>query len=362
MARFLLAQLHMDSLASKNTTKAVRKALETMPTTLDDTYDDAVKRIEDQIEEDRELALRVLSWVSYASRPLKVDELRQALAVEPEETEFDHENMPDQDILVSVCAGLVTSDQASGLIRLVHYTAQEYFERYRSGLLPNAQTDILSTCLTYLSFETFSEVCMSDDELGQRLENMPFFLYAARYWGDHAKETVEVTLQTSILDLLGEVSKMASSVQALYIPNYLYSGYSQNYPKDVSGLWLASYFGLTEIVKTLLKEGIETNVRDSTYGWSALYKASEHGHDEVVQQLLTKGADVKVPDITFGRTPLYQAASNGHVEVARLLIEGGADIGSLDKERKTALHGAAAFWSKSHGIDADQQGRQSRSP
>lgn len=332
----------MDSLGSKNTTKAVRKTLETMPTTLDATYDEAMKRIENQDEEDKDLALRVLSWVAYASRPLKIDELRQALAVEPEESGLDDENMPDQEIILSVCAGLVASPQQSGAVHLVHYTAQEYFERRRISLFPNAQIDITSTCLAFLSFETFGSVCASDDELGQRLEEMPMFLYAASYWGDHAREIDDDTVQRRILAYLRKGQHVASSVQTLSVPQYLYSGYSQQYPKDVSGLWLAAYFGLSVILQTLIGDGVDVDVRDSMYGWSALYMASENGHHDVVQRLLMENADPNLRDFKFGRTPLYQAASNGHIEVAQLLLDRGADMETLDKERRTALHGAAA--------------------
>jgi hypothetical protein len=56
------------------------------------------------------------------------------LAVEPGEAELDPENKPEVDDIVSVCAGLVVVDQESDVIRLVHYTKQEYFERISSRL------------------------------------------------------------------------------------------------------------------------------------------------------------------------------------------------------------------------------------
>jgi hypothetical protein len=67
---FLLAQLHMDALAASITLKAVREALKTLPTGLKETYDEAMRRIESQQEHSRTLAIQVLSWMSYASRPL----------------------------------------------------------------------------------------------------------------------------------------------------------------------------------------------------------------------------------------------------------------------------------------------------
>jgi hypothetical protein len=70
--RFLLAQLHVELLSKKQDRKSVRRALQTLPKTLDDTYDEAMKRINYQDEEDAQLAMKVLSWISFALRPLSI--------------------------------------------------------------------------------------------------------------------------------------------------------------------------------------------------------------------------------------------------------------------------------------------------
>ncbi|KAJ7113600.1 hypothetical protein C8R44DRAFT_630940, partial [Mycena epipterygia] len=56
---------------------------------LKDTYDERMHRIRSQNEDDRQLALLVLTWVAYATRPLSVAELREALAIEPDATTLD---------------------------------------------------------------------------------------------------------------------------------------------------------------------------------------------------------------------------------------------------------------------------------
>ena len=53
---FLLAQLHIDSLAKKHNRRDIRMALECLPTELNGTYDEALKRILNQDEEDVKLA------------------------------------------------------------------------------------------------------------------------------------------------------------------------------------------------------------------------------------------------------------------------------------------------------------------
>ncbi|KAJ6526342.1 hypothetical protein B0H19DRAFT_863855, partial [Mycena capillaripes] len=124
---FLLAKLHLQSLATKNTIKAVRDALLHLPTDLKDTYDDAMLRINSQNDDDRQLALRALTWVAYAKRPLFVGELQEALAIEPSATSLDADNLLDLGIVLSVCAGLIVVDETLPVVRLIHYTTQHYF-------------------------------------------------------------------------------------------------------------------------------------------------------------------------------------------------------------------------------------------
>ncbi|KAF2470492.1 ankyrin repeat protein, partial [Lindgomyces ingoldianus] len=152
----------------KRTPKDVKSTLSKLPrgsTALDDAYKKAMQRIKGQLNGDYQQAKKVLSWIIYAQRPLSTDEICCALAVEQEKEDLDPENVPDVEDLVSVCAGLVVVDKESAIIRLVHYTTQEYFERIREEWNPNFQLHIASTCLTYLSFRMFrSGSCSTSNE------------------------------------------------------------------------------------------------------------------------------------------------------------------------------------------------------
>jgi hypothetical protein len=82
-------------------------------------------------------------------------ELQHALAVEIGAPGLEESNLSGIEDIPSVCAGLVTVDEESDVIRLVHYTTQEYFERTWMSWFPNAHVDITKICVTYLSFEVF---------------------------------------------------------------------------------------------------------------------------------------------------------------------------------------------------------------
>jgi hypothetical protein len=146
-----------------------------------------MERIEGQVTDQEELAKQVLAWITCAKRPLTTVELQHALAVEPGNTELDEDNLSQIEDMVTVCAGLVTVDDESGIIRLVHYTTQEYFERSQGRWFPSAEAEITTICVMYLSFDEFeSGFCQTDREFEERLRTNPLYDYAAQNWGHHA--------------------------------------------------------------------------------------------------------------------------------------------------------------------------------
>jgi hypothetical protein len=84
--------------------------------------------------------------------------------------------------MVLVCVGLVTIDEQSDIIRLVHYTTQQYLDRIRETLFPNAEVGINTTCVAYLSFDIFeSGFCRTDEEFDERIRLNPFYDYSIHH-------------------------------------------------------------------------------------------------------------------------------------------------------------------------------------
>ncbi|KAJ7154132.1 hypothetical protein C8R46DRAFT_837734, partial [Mycena filopes] len=148
---FLLAKLHIRSLATKGNIKDVRKALQILPKTLQETYADVLKRIDNQSNEDRDIAKEALSWITNAKQVLSVAELQDALAIESGTQELDKENLTDIKKILSVCAGLIIVDEHLSVVRLMHYTTQEYMDSISLEYFPGAQTKITRSLLTFLS-------------------------------------------------------------------------------------------------------------------------------------------------------------------------------------------------------------------
>lgn len=216
MVRFLLAQLYLAALTGKDTPKAIKISLQELSTgskTYDTAYKNTMERIEGQHQNQASRAKQVLSWITCAKRPLTTSELQHALGVETAETELDEENLPQIEYMVSVCAGLVTVDEESNIIRLVHYTTQDYFERNQGRWFPDAQLDITATCTAYLSFQAFANgYAHTDKELEQRFETHVLFDYAVHNWGYHARLAPPCG---NVLSFLHQQGQVKASSQAL---------------------------------------------------------------------------------------------------------------------------------------------------
>ncbi|EEU33889.1 uncharacterized protein NECHADRAFT_55600, partial [Fusarium vanettenii 77-13-4] len=328
---FLLAKLYIDSLVDAMTPKAIRAKLRQFEIRAkanqhpyEDTYDDAMKRIKGQKAESREAATQVLLWITCVKRRLTIDELLEALAVEEDAPEIDPQSVMNIEDVLTVCAGLVIVDTESAIIRLVHHTAEEYFESRKTTLFPNCEDQILETCVTYLSFTAFEEgCCETNEEFEDRLEFYPFYDYSSHNWAHHARESKK--LSSKVLDFVKSEGKVQAAVQSLWAFNGFRQPlrYSQVFPKGMNGLHLAACLGVGEIVTALL-ETYDTNTTDD-YGGTPLLYAAANGHVAVLL-LLVDGVD---PDSALspvhywwsGRAPLSFAAENGHEEVVEILLE-----------------------------------------
>ncbi|KAH8125152.1 ankyrin repeat protein [Trichoderma asperelloides] len=388
---FLLAKLHLDLLQDKLTPKAIIKALDNLPKgdeALNQTYDETMRRIQDQGPGFQRLALQALSWISCSMKQLSTIELQTALAVEKDSHEIDKDNIAEIKDLVSACAGLVIVDERSNIVRLVHYTTQEYFQRTQRDWFPDAQNEITSACLTYITFDTFSQgVCSTYESFKDRIQSNPLYSYAAQNWGHHARNSVGLDWNANILlesqskmeaawqvyeiKTMGRMSFEASRVTGLHLTaffglQYLTSQLLSKYEPDVltrfmeTPLMLAAKSGHEAIVKMLLENGAHVEAKDAEYRstpiyWEALSKlegfaelplatrlrlepndkkygqtplmwAARNGHEAIVKLLIQNGSNLEFKDDGYGWTPLIWAARNGHEAIVKLLLESGADF------------------------------------
>src|SRR5207302_11271946 len=114
----------MDAILGEVTIRQRKKKLEEMTGGhgLSNAYTATLTRLRAQTGNKAILGLKVLMWVLYAERPLRVGELCHALGVEVGSAELDVENVPTLRTLLASCLGLVALEESSSTVRLVHHT------------------------------------------------------------------------------------------------------------------------------------------------------------------------------------------------------------------------------------------------
>lgn len=342
-----MATLYLDSLVDKTTPRMVKRALENLPkgsNAVDQSYDNAMERIQGQEAGFWNLAKLVLSWIVCAERPLTTLELQHALAVEAGDVELGEDNFQEIEEMVSVCAGLVTVDERSDIVRLMHFTTQKYFERTQTRWFPKSQREIATTCVTYLSFNAFEKgFCLSDEEYATRLRLYPLYIYAARKLGHHIRKAL-MQVEDLVLDFYKSKYKVFAASQAIMAYKYgpKDSKYSQDVLREFNGVNLAAYHGLEETIFALLSNGHSSDTQDE-HSQLPLPQAVLNRNEAGVKPLLAKdGIDPDIKD-TDGQTPLAWAAANGQEAVVKILLaQNGVDPDFKDKYGQTPLSRAAA--------------------
>ena len=393
--RFLIAALHMNSLAKQDNIRELKESLQSLPEDLDKTYDNALERIRQQ--EPRKLARadQVLRLVSCARRPLKLDEMQQMLSIRIGDTYIDPEAIPKSESVISTCCGLVVVEDDSQIVRLVHYTCGEYFQRnlqsYRS---PEAHGYIAGVLITYLGFTTFTYFSLmkvlqdATDEAAARdpnstlswseertvvanyiegfLEGYALLQYAAVNWGHHVREaftdirphpdasttshhsdTNEVdsvwTLVRLTQDLLGKENNMDCANEVFHHVEKQFDsiGLATEFvaPMYLTSLHVTASFGILYLVKYYLDQGVDIDAKYSE-GMTALHKAAKYGHENVVRLLLTSGAAIGIRD-QWEQNALVWAVGANQVSVSRVLLQNAIDPG-FQPSRKAPMCIAAS--------------------
>ncbi|KAF5335515.1 hypothetical protein D9611_012128 [Ephemerocybe angulata] len=236
---FLVARLQMEDVLRKaRNVNTLLKGLDQLPSGVDAIYEHTLARIGAQPGEDALIAHRAFIWLLYARTRLTPHEFQHALAISFEDKSYDAGNVIPVDLILSMCGGLIISEDSyrGPILRFIHYTAYEYLRKIRLPGFSRPHTYIAVSCLVYLehtNLQTWEE--------GQLFEESSHWEYADRCWGYHARESQEEDFDTH--PYITEFLQTCGS----YYRHYFVGGRPT---RQVAGLHLAAMYGLVKVIST----------------------------------------------------------------------------------------------------------------
>jgi ankyrin repeat protein len=333
----------------------IRRALDELPKTLDETYQRA---LEDIGEAKWKYAHRLFQCMTVASRPFRVKELAEFLVFD-----FEAGQIPTllegwraedpREVVLSTCSSLIAVIEIDDcqVVQFSHFSVKEFLmssrlamesptiSRYHVLLTPS-HTMVAQACLGTL-------IHLGGNVGEDRLKGFPLASYAAQNWVDHAQfDNVSQIVQRGI-KLLFDPSmphfmawvRLFDS-EGLFDPDApWYLQRSERAPQPPgTPLHFAALYGLSDVVEFLIVERAQdVKARRCSDNRTPLFTASERGHADVARILLRRRAAANDHDKN-GDTPLHLATEGGHLEVVRNLLGHRADINSRDKNNLTPLH------------------------
>jgi len=380
LGRFRWVYCQLDTLR-RCMPSSIRKALDSLPITLDDTYERMLERIP---KEKFEHASRLFQCMVAAFRPLRVEELAELFAID-----FGHNDArnlvaswrPDnpEEAVLSTCSSFITiiDDRDSKIVQFSHFSVKEFLTSDRLQMsngwnirqyyipLESAHAILARACVTVLL-----QVDKNQDE--KQIQALPLGSYAMDYWGRHARfEDVASRIEDSLAYLFNP--KMPHFTPRILVqcfmgmPDNVEPGFFSDEPDKVTPLFLAAYCGFSGLAKhliithapdvnaecgdrssplhgasfngqldsarILLDNGAHVNA-EGCNDWTPLHNASCYGHLKFSQLLLEQGANLNART-NYQNTPLYLASEMGYLEIVRLLLDRGADVNVRGQFRLT---------------------------
>ncbi|KAH6903934.1 ankyrin repeat-containing domain protein [Coprinopsis sp. MPI-PUGE-AT-0042] len=331
---FLHAKLRLEALRGCVSALDVEETLETFPTNIEEIYAKTWERILAQAPKYSNLAKLVLLWITHANGEMTIDTLRRAVATSPETHVFEPKRMVPEALLISVCCGLLSVDDKTRIVRLIHYTTRDAILPRILELFPIPHALLAHVCIAHVTacgFQDYGKTAINDETCEQRgkdfktlIHNDSLIAYAHRSWVHHSSQCDRYP------PVMGAVTGLVLNSMSFPL--------NANYDLDFGGpLHVAALYGLEDLIAPAAQLQ-SPNAQTPYYEGSPLILAVRHGHLACAKALLSlPDTDVNLRDF-YGKSALMRAIDGEHIECLQLLLKSpDIDLDAVDDEGETAL-------------------------
>lgn len=310
--------------------EALLETLESLSTNTTTIFDAAIQQVKNMNKHYFQVARHVLSWLVAAARPLKVDEVRHAFAINWADSTFDRRYTLRDDEITRSCAGIVVI--GAEILQPVHESVLEHI-RCSSVIFDNPHAEVALQCLTYLSQPGFTKLFITKDDYRNFVRDHPLARYTTKYWFEHvARSKPNNQVESRTLRFLKNSAAL------------LFSFYLQDpdLPQGINGLHACAYFDMESWARRLIEDKVDINHQDGN-GRTGLHWAVTYNHQWLVELLIQQDAQLDIED-RAGNTAFHLAVRQNREALVRCLIKSTARRDIRNKQGFTPLR-----WAIEHG-------------
>jgi hypothetical protein len=326
---------------------SIRRILEELPDTLDDTYEGILKKIR---KPNQGPAHRLLQCLVVAARPLRVEELAELLAFDFEEEKIPELNLDwrwedQEEAIMSTCSSLViiVEDGDSRIVQFSHFSVKEFLtsDRLAEPIRDVSRYHIrLDTAHTVLVRACLGVLLRLDDRVDQdSMKDFPLAHYSAQHWTTHARFQGVSSYIKDGMEHLFDADKPHFATW-LWIYNDDEDGRSMSTMRpekpEAAPLYHAASFGFRDLAEYLIAKNPEHVFANGGQAVTAMHVAAREGYADILSLLLGHGADVDGWSVGV-QTPLHLAAWSGKVNAGGCLLDHGANINAGREDNSTPL-------------------------
>lgn len=365
---FLLVRLCGATLYPGRNAAQLRKDMSEAPSQLSEAFNRDLRNISNLVERERNRAIEILRWTLFATRPLSVLELSEAILIDTENKTLNRSDFPDcindnyiNFQILRLCGSLIEfrPDESvngslryeRGTIHLTHFSIKEFLQSENTlGMRFDEnknQGRLATSCLYYLRSQDTEKFYLSEEP---KMPHYPycsgfpcawltspytvfkkgrvFLTYAVLEWFKHVRTYEHLNKQ-----LLPALKVLLSKENETQFRSWLFCYSAETVPSH----WEESR--TQSILPTITKLGLMTGVRyfvekrkadlDSEYptGLNSLWMAASDGNADMISLFFELFDHEKWQDDVYGFDQIFQsAAEEDHAVVFDMFIKQGFDL------------------------------------
>ena len=178
--RFLWVHFQLRTICAQKSDANIIAALDNLPRDLPQTFERILSGVTET--DNIDICKRIFLWVAAVKRPLTLEELREAIGIEPLQQNWDSSRfVNDMKDAIACCGNLIIVEEEQQAVHFTHYSVKQYLLSEAIGTSPRpyhidlerSDAEVGAVCVTYLNFGIFDTQVARTTGKAQSINSIP---------------------------------------------------------------------------------------------------------------------------------------------------------------------------------------------